>query len=308
MTKLPKVIVEKASVFTGHRDCVYALAHGNDPHIVFSAAGDGMVVRWDTRKPDLGQLVVQTDNSVYALLSDQKNNHLWVGHNFNGIRLIDLNSNKEEGSAAITTSAIFDIKEYKRRLYVATGDGTLVVMDAGDLTTLAKIKNSEASLRSLALLPEKNWLAAGYSDSMIRIFHLDDLTLIHEWKAHQNSVFTVSFSPDGLYLLSGSRDAHLNIWNTGDLTLSKSIVAHMYAINDVSYSPDAKYFATCSMDKSLKIWDANEFKLLKVIDRARHAGHGTSVNKVLWMPDNRQMVSCSDDRTLSLWDLQFESH
>lgn len=306
MTKLSKVLVEKTAVFTGHRDCVYALTQGHDAHTFFSAAGDGMVVKWDARQPDLGQLVVQANNSVYALLCQPEKELLWVGHNFNGIRRIDLNTNKEVGSAAVTTSAIFDIKEYQGRLFMATGDGTLVVMEADDLTTLAKVKKSESSLRSLALLPEKKWLAAGYSDSCIRIFHLDDLSLIHEWKAHQNSVFTVSFSPDGLYLLSGSRDAHLNVWNTGDLTLYKSIVAHMYAINEVSYSPDGRHFTTCSMDKSLKVWDAAEFKLLKVIDRARHAGHGTSVNKVLWLPDNHRMISCSDDRTLSLWNLQFE--
>ena len=59
------------------------------------------------------------------------------------------------------------------------------------------------------------------------------------------------------------------------------------------------------MDKSVKIWDAETFKLLKVIDRARHAGHGTSVNKLLWTQFDNQIISGSDDRTISVWKLEF---
>jgi WD40 repeat protein len=47
------------------------------------------------------------------------------------------------------------------------------------------------------------------------------------------------------------------------------------------------------------------FKLLKVIDKSRHAGHATSVNKVLWTDHQDQIVSCSDDRKISVWELKF---
>jgi WD repeat-containing protein 61 len=63
-------------------------------------------------------------------------------------------------------------------------------------------------------------------------------------------------------------------------------------------------FVTCSMDKSLKVWDSNNFKLLKVIDKARHAGHATSINKVLWSSYNQQIISVSDDRNVSIWHVE----
>jgi WD40 repeat protein len=59
------------------------------------------------------------------------------------------------------------------------------------------------------------------------------------------------------------------------------------------------------MDKSIKVWDAQNLRLLKVIDKGRHAGHGTSVNKLLWTSFNNQLLSASDDRTISAWDLLF---
>jgi WD repeat-containing protein 61 len=58
------------------------------------------------------------------------------------------------------------------------------------------------------------------------------------------------------------------------------------------------------MDKSIKIWDANTLQLLKVIDKARHAGHGTSVNKLWWSGHRQQLVSASDDRSISVWEIE----
>jgi WD40 repeat protein len=109
-------------------------------------------------------------------------------------------------------------------------------------------------------------------------------------------------------LLSAGRDARLKFWDIDrEFKPVEEIVAHMYTINHITFSPDCQHFVTCSMDKSIKVWDAKTFKLLKVIDKARHAGHGTSVNKLLWLNHKETLVSCSDDRTISLWDINFTS-
>jgi WD40 repeat protein len=145
----------------------------------------------------------------------------------------------------------------------------------------------------------------GYSDHYIRIFDIDTLSMKQEWPAHGNSVFTLRYSPDGNFLFSGSRDARLKVWDVqAGYLQTAEIVAHMYAINHIEFSRDGKHFVTCSMDKSIKVWDLEELKLLKVIDKARHAGHGTSVNKLLWNHD--LLLSASDDRSISAWDIEFK--
>jgi WD40 repeat protein len=83
------------------------------------------------------------------------------------------------------------------------------------------------------------------------------------------------------------------------------VVAHLFAINNLDFSPDGKHFVTCSLDKSIKVWRTADLTLLKVIDKARHAGHGTSVNRVLWTTYKDQVLSASDDRTISSWDVIF---
>lgn len=302
---MPNMVVEKLATLTGHRDCVYVLEKGENPWDFFSSGGDGMVVKWSLQNPENGDLIAKTSNSVYSILFLEDFNQLIVGENFEGIHKIDLNEKKEIGSSKISESAFFDLKEFESRLFVASGNGTIHILNTGDLSTLGKLKFSDKSVRSMAINSVKRHLVAAYSDYTLRIFDLDTYKLLHEIPAHQNSIFTIAYSPDGKYLLSGGRDAHLKVWEVEkDYHLKLSVVAHMYAINHISFSPDGKFFATCSMDKSLKIWSSGEFKLLKVIDKARHAGHGTSVNKLFWSGYENQLVSCSDDRTISIWNVK----
>lgn len=302
---MSKIDVVKTATLTGHTDCIYTLENNGIPSLFFSSGGDGMVVKWDLEHPDKGELLAKVSNSVYALHYQKESQKLLIGENFEGIHQIDLSQKLVIKSTKITSSAIFDIKSAGNKILVATGDGTLVVLAKEDLSTLMKIKLSDKSARCLAVNEIRGELAIGYSDNLFRVLSLKNFELIATVAGHQNSIFTAVYSPDNRYLLTGSRDAHLKIWGAEEeYEMKRSVVAHMYAINHIAYSPDGLYFATSSMDKSVKLWDAKEFRLLKVIDRARHAGHGTSVNKLYWSPFNGQLISCSDDRTISVWDVK----
>jgi WD40 repeat protein len=301
------VHVNKLHTFTGHKDCVYTLQRGIDEEIFFSGAGDGMIVKWDLSKPDEGELVAKLPNSVYALHVAGAGEIVVAGHNYDGIHLIDWQNKKEIGSLKLTSAPLFDIDGFDSSIYVATGDGELVEVGQEGLTILKRVKTTEKSARTISISELTGEIAVGYSDNTIRVFDLDGLTLKHEWKAHDNSVFTVRYTPDRKFLISGSRDARIKLWDAaaGYIEVTQ-VVAHMYAINHIEFSPDSKHFVTCSMDKSIKIWDLREMRLLKVIDKSRHAGHGTSVNKLLWSSFNNQLVSGSDDRSISVWDIQFD--
>ncbi|QOI98861.1 MAG: WD40 repeat domain-containing protein [Flammeovirgaceae bacterium] len=298
------VTVKKLHTFTGHRNSVYTLQPSDCDSVFFSAGGDGMVVQWNLERPDDGQLLAQLPNSVYALNFHQPSGLLIAGQNFEGIHLLDWKNKKQVGSLKLSEAYIFDLQTTGNYVFAATGDGTLFVVDLNTLTVREKIKVSDKHVRSLSINEKAHELAAGYSDHSIRIFDLNMLTLKHEVHAHTNSVFTVRYMPGRSYLLSGSRDARLKAWDMkAGYSLAGEVVAHLYAINHLDFSPDLKHFVTCSLDKSIKVWDATEMRLLKVIDKGRHAGHGTSVNRVLWTNHNNCLLSASDDRTISVWDI-----
>jgi WD40 repeat protein len=182
----------------------------------------------------------------------------------------------------------------------------LIVVDRNDLRIKMKLAPSEKNARVLAINPKVGEVAVGFSDNFIRVFSLRDYKLKYEFKAHDNSVFALSYTPDNNFLISGSRDACLKLWDVNSAyRLTNEVAAHLFAINHLTFSPSGEYFATASMDKSVKVWLASEMKLLKVIDKARHAGHGTSVNKLLWTNHQNQLISASDDRSISVWDVKF---
>ncbi|MBD2754540.1 WD40 repeat domain-containing protein [Spirosoma validum] len=298
------MIVEKIDTFGGHRDCVYALETGLETNQFFSAGADGLIVRWHLDRPDRGDLVAKVPASVYALALHPASNLLWVGQNYEGLHLIDTVHKKEVNSLKLTSAAIFDIKFYKNDAFVALSDGIVAVLDTEQMVVKKHIKASDQSARCIAINPVEREAVVGYSDNSVRIFDLTTYILKQVIPAHANSVFTLTYSPDFRFLLTGGRDAHLKVWDVEQkYALVNDTAAHMFAINHLTFSPDGNLFATASMDKSIKIWDADTYRLLKVVDRARHAGHGTSVNKLLWTNYHQQLLSASDDRTISVWQV-----
>ena len=301
---MPGIQVSKLHTFRGHKDAVYTIEPLEGDTMFFSGAGDGMVVKWDLTEPDQGKLVANVQNSVYALQSIPEQQMLIVGENFEGIHVIDLVASKELGSLALTKSAIFDIAHINGKLMVATGSGKVLRVDLAGLVVDKELEFSQKSARCIAINSQGNEFAVGYSDHSIRIFDLPTLELKYELTGHTNSVFTVAYHPVLPLLVSAGRDAHIKTWDHQQNYQERhSIPAHMYAINHIDFSPNGHHFVTCSMDKSIKVWDALEFKLLKVIDKVRYAGHGTSVNKLYWS-QHEQLASCSDDRTITIWDLK----
>ena len=305
---MSKIQVNKLHALTGHNDCIYALKEGADPRYFYTGAGDGMVVEWDLDHPKDGVLLARLPHSVYALEVDPKRNFLIVGHNYEGIHVIDLEEKVESWSLKLSSAAIFDLKVFGDELFVATGDGVLIVVDMQLRAIKRQVKLSSKSIRVLAIAPEKKHLALGFSDHSIQVLDLAaDAVPIARLEGHSNSVFALEYSPDAKILVSGARDACLKFWNTDRYLLEENVVAHLYAINYLSFREDGKYLVTCSMDKSLKIWDSTSRNLLKVIDKARNAGHGTSINKVFWSTYSGVIVSVSDDRSIAIWQIEAQN-
>ena len=303
-----KINVQKRYTLDGHRGGIYALEKMPESHGFYSSGSDGMVVSWDMRDPENGRLIAKMANSVYALHYHRSSGQLIVGQNFEGLHFLDVGTGKERGTLKTSKAAIFDIKSYNDRLLAASGDGVLYVVDIPSQGFVKKIKLSIRSVRTIALNTKRKEVALGLSDNTIRVLDLVDFKQKKVVDAHRLSVFSLAWDFKNGHLISTGRDAHIKSWDPeSDYSPVQSVPAHIYAINSISVSPDGNYFATGSMDKTIKIWKTDDFRLLKVIDRSRHAGHISSVNKVLWTDYHNQLVSASDDRKISIWDLDFIS-
>lgn len=293
--------IEKIDTFAGHRDCVYALAAHEGGF--FSAGGDGFVIDWKLNRPDLGSVVARMKHSIYAMAFDENRKELYVAENFEGIHVIDVRHKSETKSLKLSDAAIFDLKIIGDTIFVAGGDGVLSIIDKTSFSFRKHIKFANKSIRRLAFHhPSKNiWAAC--SDGNLYEISTKNFELISSIDAHSNSVFGLTFTDNYSQLISVGRDAQLKVWQVKDGSNLHSIPAHLFAINDVAVNPQNGLVATCSMDKTIKIWDGANFKLLKVIDKARHANHGTSINTLRWISE-KILVSVSDDKLISVWKIE----
>lgn len=301
-----RALAVKIFRFQGHRDCIYQLAAAGDGKTFFSAGGDGMIVRWDLEQPDQGQLVAKTEGSVYSMYYSADTGILLAGQNNEGIHAIDVNKKERVASAGLGGISIFDLKFSQELIYAGTSSGELVIMEFAGLKIIERLKLSESSLRTITVHPVTGNLALGFSDCSIKTFDIAGRMVTESWQAHGLSVFTLCYSPEGQYLMSGSRDAKIKCWAWNDVGRQcREVAAHLFAVNHLVYSPGGEHFLTCSMDKTIKIWSASDLELQRVLDKARHAGHGHSVNRLVWINDDT-FASAGDDRVISVWKFHKE--
>jgi WD40 repeat protein len=291
---------------TGHRAALYALAPGRTPDELLSAGGDGWVVAWDLRDPDIGKVIANVQGQVFSMCHLVDRSLLVLGDMLGGVYWIDLRD----------TTLVKGVQYHKKGVYAFCpldngsllslgGDGMLSRWDPTTQRVTEGLHLSNKALRSVTFHAATRTLAVGDSNGHIFLLDADSLALRHRIEsAHANSVFALAFYPDGKRLLSGGRDAMLRAWNLEHGTPSKEheLPAHWYTINDITFSPDGAHFATASRDKTFKIWESATLRLLKVADTLRSGTHNHSVNRLLW-PSDHLLATCSDDRSMMLWQI-----
>lgn len=299
----------RLAVFSGHRDCVYALTRAPEPWHFFSAGADGWVAGWNLERPDEGKLVARMPHAVYALGYDEEEGVLLAGSNRDGIHIIDPVSGAEIWNAGTPGRIWYRLVMTGPGQWTAAGDSGWVAFLDMKSRKAELFRVGEANIRALAFDPGSGWLALG--DSSARVWFQRDLRTGRDLQvppaAHTLSVFGADFYPGGRHLVTAGRDARLIRWDhhadTGQWEATHPVPAHLFAIHDVKVSPLRKILATAGTDKTIKIWDADNLKLLRVIDKIRYAGHGHSINQLLWLQNPEVLLSCSDDRTISAWDI-----
>ena len=299
------VSIKKIAQLTGHESGIYWLGAGRSEHHFLSVAGDGWLVEWDLRNPELGKLLAKVETQAFSALLLKKQQGTIIGNMNGGVHWINLEEPEQTRNILHHQKGTFAIQAVGNQILTAGGGGTLTRWNA-EGRAMESYQLSNKSLRTIAFYAERNEGAVGASDGNIYLLNATSFELKKTLlQAHNNSVFSLAYSPDGNYLLSGGRDAHLNIWITeADFQQHSSRPAHLFTINDICYSPDGKYFATASRDKTLKIWNAHTFELLKVIEMIRDKGHLNSVNAVYWSAYNNYLLSASDDRSIIVWQVE----
>lgn len=188
--------------------------------------------------------------------------------------------------------------------------------------------NSFQGATCVEISEDSSLLAAGFSNSTVRVFSLTsaklrimkkskDLDIIDkeaedvlermmddrtasDFKlllAHSGPVYAVSFSRDRKFLLSASEDGTIRLWSLLTWTNLVCYKGHIYPVWDVRFSPHGHYFVSCSHDRTARVWSTDHSQPIRIF-----AGHLSDVDCAQFHPNSNYIATGSSDRVVRMWD------
>ena len=176
------------------------------------------------------------------------------------------------------------------------GAVALVDFDTGAATTLVEIKDE---MLAVDLSPDGRFLAAGGTDSVVRVWSMADRQPVATLKEHTDWISGVAFSPDSKLLVTGSADKTVRLWDTATwkqtLQLPQTLTE---VVTGVAFAPEGDmlaYTVNGPEERAIRVWrpgNANAPALTRPFDM------GTCLPlAVTFEPQpthSRMVVACTD--------------
>ncbi|AFY81472.1 WD40 repeat-containing protein [Oscillatoria acuminata PCC 6304] len=160
------------------------------------------------------------------------------------------------------------------------------------------ITDNSASIYSVAISPDRQFLATGCANSTVRLWHLPTNRRLHILTGHSVPIYSVAFSPNGEILASGSGDQTIKLWQVSTGELLGTLIGHSSFVYSVTFSPDGELLVSGSTDKTIKIWQLKTQQLVRTL-----IGN-SPVTSVSLSPNSHILASASRDETIKLWQIQ----
>lgn len=175
---------------------------------------------------------------------------------------------------------------------------------------------------------DRNLLATGSRDNMIRLFDMrDNYRYLGKLASHKGSVLCLQLDSRRGMLVSGSSDGTIKVWNLKTRQVMQTLRGHTESVLGLHF--EGKYIVSCSRDATARVWELQDdddfsgflncsvtadmdsqicsgrpppnsnfprFVLMHVL-----RGHRAAVNSVHFRGNT--IATASGDRTLRLWNL-----
>jgi WD40 repeat protein len=153
---------------------------------------------------------------------------------------------------------------------------------------------------SVAISPDGTLLAAGDTDSKVRLWRIADGKQLWIGKGHYSWIWSVIFSPDGSQVVTGSTDTTIRLWNvaTGECL---QVWEGASEIRALAFSPDGNLILKAS-NQDATLWDIATGSCLRTLQ-------GTQVHSdsciwgVAFSPVTRILATGGNDATLKVWEI-----
>ena len=128
----------------GHSDAIYDFCLDREKGVIYSAGSDGYLVKWSIDEPEIGELVLQTDEAFYSIYLDEQDQLLYAGTRTGKVYEVNLTHAKLERIMQRHEGGVFLLSKLESDLISGGEDGVLKIGE--DRET----KLSPKSLRCIA--------------------------------------------------------------------------------------------------------------------------------------------------------------
>src|SRR5262249_17901897 len=134
---------------------------------------------------------------------------------------------------------------------IACGSGIREVGELRFLTTdlkkeLLRLEGHQAEVVSLAIAPNRKWLATGSVDQTVRTWSLPEGKASATLQTRSELPFGLAFSPDSKYVLCGGPESTIQVWALETKRLVHTLRGHKGLIYHLTFSPDGKLLFSSS--------------------------------------------------------------
>lgn len=225
-------------------------------------------------------------------------------------------------SARDVAMEVQKIRENRDRLKIESRTGGI---GPGLSVVMYTFHNSHDSMICIDFSGDQKLVAAGFSESYIRIWTLDGSPLgqpgpngqqqnSQRLIGHSGPVYSVSFAPSSfnpadnnstegptadtsaLWLLSSSADGTIRLWSLPVFQCVVVYKGHVGPCWSVSWGPFGHYFASSGHDKTARIWLTDKIRQVRIL-----AGHDDDVDVIAWHPNSTYVFTASSDKTVRMW-------
>jgi WD40 repeat protein len=166
---------------------------------------------------------------------------------------------------------------------------------------------------------DRNILAAGSRDKLIRLWSMQDFRYLRSLESHEGSVLCLQLDSRRGILVSGSSDSSIKVWDLHDGKVSQTLRGHSESVLGLHF--EAQHIVSCSKDTTARIWgvcddttqsipadpldpgagDVCAGALPRYVLLHTLKGHRAAVNSVHFKGNT--IATASGDRTVRLWNL-----
>lgn len=251
-------------IFPGHQESVRSVVYAPRNRWMFSAGGNGRLIRWDRFEGIPEPQVIfknNTINTVLALSKDEK--WLVCGVEGLGIQVFDLS---KPGSAPRVFSA-----HQNRPRSLAMFNDNRSMLSCGMDNTIYKWDLETGIRETFHELENPKTIAISANDQTIAVGTRDGKVLLFSGKGSNppvelfnepgNQIWSLVFRSKGNMLIVGDQKGYLRIWSLDQKELFFRKKVHQARIFECKVDPSQKYLATCSTDGSVLVHDLEDINL-----------------------------------------------